>query len=349
MSLFSIAVLVLCSSVIAATSRGSGPAPSPGSPFTGVAQAGRPARRAAKSLVGGVRPGGGFVGRDRRNSDLPADERADRGERRPVDLRETDRASTGQQRVERVAFAASGSRLAATCPRYDRVVVYRVEAEGKLAQMREIQLEGRPVALTTLGDRFLVLETPTGDQRHVEPGWWETFDSDGNRLGGRKLAGYYPDDMAVTPDGKFVLVLSSGQAEGDPKKPLPALEISAVDLNTEFSRLSAGSPLTQRTIPAGCRCRPRADARPSCSPGPTKPWRLTSPCPSTSCDRPDQADRIGCSLCFLFPGFRLDHDAGRVAIGGHRDPAPRSRPDTDDGEASCAPPPRRIPGLHQAP
>jgi acyl-phosphate glycerol 3-phosphate acyltransferase len=154
----------------------------------------------------------------------------------PWTLRETDRATTGQQRIDRVAFSASGTRLAATCPRYDHVVIYRVEPEGKLYQIREIQLEGRPVGLATLGDRFLVLETPTGDQRHIEPGWWESFDSDGNRLGGRNLAGYYADDLAVTPDGKYVLVLSSGQAEGDSKKPLPALDVIAVDFKTESSR-----------------------------------------------------------------------------------------------------------------
>ena len=155
----------------------------------------------------------------------------------PWTLRETDRATTGQQRVDRVAFAAAGTRLAATCPRYDRVVVYGVEPEGKLAQVREIQLEGRPVALVTLDDRFVVLETPTGDQRHVEPGWWETFDTEGNRKGGRHLAGYYPDDLAVTPDRKYLLLLSSGQAEGDPKKPLPALEVVAFDLKAESSRV----------------------------------------------------------------------------------------------------------------
>jgi acyl-phosphate glycerol 3-phosphate acyltransferase len=153
----------------------------------------------------------------------------------PWTLREIDRVSTGQQRVDRVAFAANGARLAATCPRYDRIVIYRVETEGKITQVREIQLEGRPVGLATLGDRFIVLETPTGDQRHVEPGWWETFDVDGNRKGGRNLAGYYADDLAITPDGKHLLLLSSGQAEGDAKKPLPALDIVAVDFKTESS------------------------------------------------------------------------------------------------------------------
>jgi len=155
----------------------------------------------------------------------------------PWMLRETDRVMTGQQRVDRVAFAAAGSRLAATCPRYDCMVVYQVEPPGKLALVQEIELEGRPVALATLGDRFVVLERPSGDRRHVEPGWWETFDLDGNRVGERHLAGYYPDDLAVSPDGMHLLLLSSGRAEGDPKKPLPALEIVRADLDAGSSRV----------------------------------------------------------------------------------------------------------------
>jgi glycerol-3-phosphate acyltransferase PlsY len=155
----------------------------------------------------------------------------------PWKLRETERTATGQQRVDRVAFAAAGTRLAATCPRYDRLLLYQVEPRGKLVPIREIELEGRPVALATLEDRFVVLERPSGDQRHVEPGWWETFDLDGKRVGGRNLAGYYPDDLAVTPDGKLMILLSSGQAEGDPRKPLPALEIVAAELKAGSSRV----------------------------------------------------------------------------------------------------------------
>jgi len=155
----------------------------------------------------------------------------------PWMLRETDRVTTGQQRVDRVTFAAAGSRLAATCPRYDRVVLYQVGPRGKLTLIKEIELEGRPVACVTVSDRLVVLESPSGDQRHVEPGWWETFDLDGNRTGGRNKAGYYPDDLAVSPDGKYLLLLSSGRAEGDPRKPLPALEIVAADLHSGSSRL----------------------------------------------------------------------------------------------------------------
>jgi acyl-phosphate glycerol 3-phosphate acyltransferase len=155
----------------------------------------------------------------------------------PWSLRETDRVATGQQRVDRVAFAAAGTRLAATCPRYERVMIYQVAGNGKLTAIREIQLEGRPVAVATIGDRFVVLVRPSGDQRHVEPGWWETFDLEGNRLGGRNLAGYYPDDLAISPDGQQLVLISSGQAEGDPKKPLPALEIVRPDLRAGNSRL----------------------------------------------------------------------------------------------------------------
>jgi acyl-phosphate glycerol 3-phosphate acyltransferase len=155
----------------------------------------------------------------------------------PWQLRETSRVATGQQRVDRVVFAAAGTRLAATCPRYDRVIVYQVDGDGKLTTIREIQLDGRPVALANLGDRFVVLERPSGDQRHVEPGWWETFDLDGNRAGGRHLAGFYPDDLAVSPDGRHLLLLSSGQAEGDPKKPMPALEVVAPNFEAGTSRL----------------------------------------------------------------------------------------------------------------
>jgi glycerol-3-phosphate acyltransferase PlsY len=155
----------------------------------------------------------------------------------PWTLRETDRVTTGQQRVDRVTFAAEGSRLAATCPRYDRIILYHIDPTAKMTLIKDVELGGRPVAITACGDRFVVLERPPGDQRHVERGWWETFDSDGNRVGGRNLAGFYPDDIGITPDGKYLLIASSGRAEGDPKKPLPALEIVAADLNAGSGRV----------------------------------------------------------------------------------------------------------------
>src|SRR5262249_34023093 len=113
--------------------------------------------------------------------------------------------------------------------RYNCLVIYEVAAEGTLRLISELKLEGRPVSLAAHDSRFIVLERPAGDQKHVEPGWWEVFDRDGNRIGRRQLAGFYPDDLAVSPDGEFLYVLSSGRAEGDEDKPLPALEVFAVD------------------------------------------------------------------------------------------------------------------------
>ncbi len=167
----------------------------------------------------------------RRGSESPA---LDAG---PWTLREIDRALTGQQRADRLAFAPGGSRFVVTCPRYDRVIIYEVGARKKLQPIKEIELPGRPVAVAAVAGRFLVLERPPGDARHVEPGWWEAFDLDGNRVGDRHLAGYYPDDMSVAPDGKYLFVISSGRGEGDPRKPLPALEVVALDPDAGAGRV----------------------------------------------------------------------------------------------------------------
>ncbi len=154
----------------------------------------------------------------------------------PWNLRETDRTATGQQRVDRVVFAKGGNRLAALCPRYDRLVIYDVKSDATLSLSREVELAGRPVSLVAFGDRFIVLERPHGDQRHVEPGWWEVIDHDGNHMGGRNIAGFYPDDLAVSLDGRHLFVISSGQAEGDAKKPRPALEALELDLASGSGR-----------------------------------------------------------------------------------------------------------------
>jgi hypothetical protein len=82
-----------------------------------------------------------------------------------------------------------------------------------------------------------VLVRPSGDRRHLEPGWWETFDLQGNRVGQRNPTGYYPDDLAVSPDRKYLVVIDSGQAEGDSKKPSPSLEVIATDFQTNSHRV----------------------------------------------------------------------------------------------------------------
>ena len=65
----------------------------------------------------------------------------------PWNMRETDRTATGQQRVDRVVFAGDGKRLAALCPRYDRLLIYDVNPDATLSVAREVELDGRPVAL----------------------------------------------------------------------------------------------------------------------------------------------------------------------------------------------------------
>jgi glycerol-3-phosphate acyltransferase PlsY len=142
-------------------------------------------------------------------------------------LRETHRELTGQQRSTRVLFAENGRKLAVLCPRYNRILFYDVTDTEKLTQVAEISLEGRPVAMAEIGRHLVVLERPAGDDKHLTPGWWETFKLDGSRDGERVLAGFYPDDLAVTPDGLFLLVLSSGRAEGDKSKPPGCLDVYA--------------------------------------------------------------------------------------------------------------------------
>jgi glycerol-3-phosphate acyltransferase PlsY len=146
----------------------------------------------------------------------------------PWALRETHRELTGQQRSTRVIFADHGRKLAVMCPRYNKVLLYDVTEQATLKQTAEMALEGRPVALTTAGDELVILERPPGDDKHLQSGWWETFGLDGKSRGPRVPAGYYPDDLAVTPDGQFLLVLSSGRAEGDHRKPLPCLDVFKV-------------------------------------------------------------------------------------------------------------------------
>ena len=146
----------------------------------------------------------------------------------PWALRETAREITGQQRSTRVVFADHGRLLAVMCPRYNKVLLYDVTSQAHLELASEIALDGRPVAIAMARDRLVVLERPSGDDKHLGPGWWETFGLDGKSAGPRVPAGYYPDDLAVTPDSRFLVVLNSGQAEGDKKKPLPGVDVYAV-------------------------------------------------------------------------------------------------------------------------
>jgi acyl-phosphate glycerol 3-phosphate acyltransferase len=140
-------------------------------------------------------------------------------------LREIDHAATSHQRAERIAFADAGRLLVVTCPRYSRLMLYRVTDGDRLELLRDLELTGKPVAVSPTSDRLHVLERPPGDRRHVEPGWWETFDLEGRPVGARTVVGFYPDDLALTPDGRHAVVLTSGRAEGSVERPAPALDV----------------------------------------------------------------------------------------------------------------------------
>ena len=70
----------------------------------------------------------------------------------PWALRETHRELTGQQRSTRVVFADQGRKLAVMCPRYNKVLLYRVTArEPASSPPRRSPLQGRPVAIAAAG------------------------------------------------------------------------------------------------------------------------------------------------------------------------------------------------------
>ena len=135
---------------------------------------------------------------------------------------EVARLATGHQRADRLAFVDGGKLLAITCPRYMRVVLARV-GMSSLDLVRDIKLEGRPVAVAATSGRFLVLQRPHGDARHLEEAWWEAFDLTGDPIGGKVRVGWDPDDVAISEDGRFAYVLTSGHAEGETNRPDPAL------------------------------------------------------------------------------------------------------------------------------
>jgi glycerol-3-phosphate acyltransferase PlsY len=137
----------------------------------------------------------------------------------PYTLRQVARASTGHQRASRLTFYEEGHRLALLCPRYERLVLFQVGPEDALTVTGEVQLGGRPMALAATSDHLLVLERPSSDRRHLEPGWVDMFGPNGESRGSRFEAGVNPDDLAITPDGRSALVLTGARTEGDGQPP----------------------------------------------------------------------------------------------------------------------------------
>ncbi len=140
-----------------------------------------------------------------------------------------ERVQTGHQRAERVAFLRSGRYLAVTCPRYDRLLIFEVEATTrKLKPVIDRKLKGKPVAIAETASGLLVLQRPAGDNRHIEPGFCEPFSLSGEPTGPRWPVGYDPDDLALNEDGSVAFVLLSGNSEGESNRPDP--ELVAFDL-----------------------------------------------------------------------------------------------------------------------
>lgn len=133
------------------------------------------------------------------------------------------RASCPHQRSERLAFAASGAKLAATCPRYNRIMIWSVQKDGSLVNPIDVNVGGRVAAIVGSGDRFIVLVRPAMDARHTEPAWWAAIDTRGEPIGNRFPIGYDPDDLVLAGDGKSAFVLLSGRAEGETNRHKPCL------------------------------------------------------------------------------------------------------------------------------
>ena len=149
------------------------------------------------------------------------------------------RLRTGHQRAERLTFADEGRLLVVACPRYNHLMLYRIDPEGGPALVRDLTLEGRPVALAAAEDRVYVLQRPVADARHVEPGYWDAFGFDGEPVGARFRVGFDPDDMALIDGGQRALVLLSGRAEGETNRPSPALIVVDIAPGSGTSSLVA--------------------------------------------------------------------------------------------------------------
>ncbi len=146
-----------------------------------------------------------------------------------LQLQPLGREQTGHQRAERVVFFEDGKTLAVACPRYDRLVLYDVTNDNRLDHPRHVKLAGKPMALAVHHGELIVLQRPSGDARHLRPGFWQRYDRIGNPIGNSVDVGYDPDDLAVIDQPQPVaLVLLSGHAEGETNRPPP--ELLALDL-----------------------------------------------------------------------------------------------------------------------
>jgi hypothetical protein len=158
------------------------------------------------------------------------------------------RHDTAQQRAGRLAFSTDGRVLAVTGPRYNRLSLLELGTRAGTWQVvgsRTVELAGRPVAVAPAGEAFLVLQRPAGDARHLEAGFLQTVTLDGRIRGPLARVGFDPDDLAISADGKRVLVLLSGHAEGETGRPDPSL------VALEWSEQSTLRPVAEWTFDRG--------------------------------------------------------------------------------------------------
>lgn len=182
-----------------------------------VGDAGRSGKALVAALVGFAAIALGTVLMIAKASNRP---RLDRGS---YTLEPLSRTSCPHQRSERLAFASSGAKLAATCPRYNRMMIWSVQKDGSLVDPIDVNVGGRVSAIVAAGDRFIVLVRPAMDARHTEPAWWAAIDAHGEPIGNRFPIGYDPDDLVMTRDRKTAFVLLSGRAEGETNRHKPCL------------------------------------------------------------------------------------------------------------------------------
>ena len=139
------------------------------------------------------------------------------------------RIKTGHQRAIRPVFGDEGRLLSVLCPRYNRLMIYRVTEGNRLTLSKDVTLPGQPMAVCAKADGFLVLERPSGDARHTEPGYLESYRFDGEVLGPRIPVGLYPTELALIDGGQTALVLTTGNADGNASAGPPRWKI--IDLN----------------------------------------------------------------------------------------------------------------------
>ena len=156
-------------------------------------------------------------------------------------LSDLGRVQTGHQRAMSPVFAEEGKLLAVLCPRYNRLMIYRVDENDQLDLVRDVTLSGQPIAVRAASERFVVLTRPSGDQRHIKSGSIESFDFRGDPIGSAVEVGFYPSDLALVDNGATAIALTLGRSEGDAGLPRPAMAVvdlfgSRVVSRLEFSK-----------------------------------------------------------------------------------------------------------------